>query len=468
MTTEHFTNQANKNIRNKFLQQRLALITNEFINKRQTAVEKIPDWQEWRAAAQKIKSHSINHLDLYLETFEKNLIQAGGQVHWCQTGEEACEKILHICQKKNAKLVVKSKSMVAEEIALKEHLNKNNINLVETDLGDYILQIRGDKPSHSIAPALHIDKTMVAESFKKHHKNLSRHRVFNTTSDLIHEVRGLMRKNFLTADVGITGANFLVAESGSVILVTNEGNADLVASLPPTHIVITTIDKIVPTLYDASHLLRLLCRSATGQALTSYASFFTGIKQKDDSDGGDELHVILLNNNRTQLLAPSMRSALSCIKCGACLNHCPIYQTVGGNSYSGSQMGPIGAAIAPTIIGEKKANDMAFASTLCGRCDEICPVKIPISHLLRHQREWSFLQKNTDKKKQKMLRQFRDASQSVKKFRKTTHFIRKILRFYNRNGVIKKIPMLNITKNWFLKKDLPTPPKQSFLDRIKK
>ena len=467
MSIDHFARAADKASRDPRLQQRLASITAEFVSKRQAAVNKIANWQEWRDAGQKIKEHSINHLDLYLEEFEKNLTRAGGEVHYCQGGEEAAIKILGICQQHRAQLVIKSKSMVAEEIELNHYFSKNNIKLVETDLGDYIVQLRGDKPAHPIAPAMHVDKAMVAEEFKKHHKNLSRNRQLDSISDIMAEARAILRKDFLTADVGITGANFLVAESGSVVLITNEGNGDLVSTLPPVHIVIATIDKIVPTLYDASHLIRLLCRSATGQAITSYASFFTGNNQSQDGDGAVALHVILLNNNRTQLLGEGLRPALSCIKCGACLNHCPIYQTIGGESYGTAQMGPIGAAMAPTIHGVKRASDLVFASTLCGRCDEVCPVKIPVTNLLRHQREWSFLQKTISPQKQKLLRSFSRATRSAKKFRRTTRTMRRLLRFYNRNGMIKNIPLFAPAKPWFGKKNLPAPAKRSFFQKVK-
>ncbi len=468
MLNKYFTQRADKVIANNYLQQRLALITQEFINKRYQAVSQVANWESWREAGQKIKSHSINHLDIYLEEFEKNLTQAGGQVHWCQGAEEASDKILRLCQRHNAQLVVKSKSMMSEEIGLNEHLSKHRIQVVETDLGDYIVQVRKDQPFHTIAPAMHISKKMVAESFKKHHKSLSSQRSLDSTQDLMAEARGILRKSFLTADVGITGANFLIAESGSVVVVSNEGNADLVASLPRVHIVVASIDKIVPTLYDASHLLRLLCRSATGQPITSYASFFTGNKKNGDSDGGDELHVVLINNNRTQLLGEDLRSALHCIKCGSCLNHCPVYQTVGGAAYGGAHMGPIGAAIAPTIQGSKKAGEMVFASTLCGRCDEVCPVNIPITNLLRHQREWAFLQKNMAPEKQKLLRKFSRATRSPKKFRRATKMARGMLRFYSRGGMIKKIPFMKAARPWFAKKDLIAPAKMSFFDRIKK
>ncbi|MDI9314281.1 MAG: lactate utilization protein B [Hydrotalea sp.] len=467
MSVENFSAAADKAIKNDGLQQRLAHITHEFINKRQAAVNAVPDWEAWRVAGKNIKQHAIEHLDIYLEEFEKNLTNAGGELHYCQTGEEAADKILRICQQHKAQLVVKSKSMVAEEINLNQHFAKNNIKLVETDLGDYIVQLRGDEPAHPIAPALHVGKAMVAETFRQEHKNLPRNRPLESIGDLMAEARGILRKDFLTADVGITGANFLVAESGSVVLVTNEGNGDLVSTLPPVHIVVTTIDKIVPTLYDASHLLRLLCRSATGQPITSYASFFTGNNQTQDGDGAIAFHVLLLNNNRTQLLADDLRPALSCIKCGACLNHCPVYQTVGGASYGGAQMGPIGSAIAPAISGIKRANDLVFASTLCGRCDDVCPVKIPISHLLRRQREWSFLQKTIAPQKQRWLKYFRRASQSPKKFRHASHAVRRMLRFYNRHGMIKNIGLFPPARPWFAKKNLPSPAKKSFFDKVK-
>ncbi|MCX8515450.1 MAG: lactate utilization protein B, partial [Alphaproteobacteria bacterium] len=403
---EQFSISGKQAMANKNLQATLRHISDEFIERRNQAIAEVTaeEWQEWRNRATEIKDHSLAHLDIYLEAFEKNLTAAGGQLHWCMTPEEANETITAICRQHQAQLVVKSKSMVSEEIQLNDHLTDENIKVVETDLGEYIIQLRGEKPSHIIAPAMHLTQEMVANSFRHHHMHLPQKRRLEDIDSLLAEARTVLRKSFLTADVGITGANFLVAESGSVVLVTNEGNGDLVATLPRVHIVLTTIDKVVPTLFDAVMLTRMLGRSATGQAITSYTTLITGKKKITDSDGGSAYHVVLLNNNRTQLLDPALRASLRCIKCGACLNHCPIYQTVGGHSYGGPQMGPIGAVVAPAIYGIKKSNDLVFASTLCGRCEEVCPVKIPIPNLLRHQREWSFLQKTIPTSKQKQLR----------------------------------------------------------------
>jgi L-lactate dehydrogenase complex protein LldF len=283
--------------------------------------------------------------------------------------------------------------MVAEEIALNEHLEANGITPVETDLGEYIIQLRHEPPSHIIAPAIHLMKEQVADAFRAAHKELDPGRALDEPRALCDEARAVLRPRFLAADVGITGANFLVAETGSGIIVTNEGNGDLTQTLPRVHIVVTGIEKVVPTLEDAATLLRLLARSATGQEFSSYTTISSGPRRPGDLDGPEEYHVVLLDNGRTQLLGGEFQDMLRCLRCAACLNHCPVYAAVGGHAYGWVYPGPMGAVLTPALVGLSEAGHLPNASTFCGRCEEVCPVKIPLPKMMRHWREREFAAK---------------------------------------------------------------------------
>ena len=303
---------------------------------------------------------------------------------------EANNIILDICRKANARLITKGKSMVSEEIGLNSELERGGYEVVETDLGEYILQIRKETPSHIIAPAIHLTQDQVESDFRHFHDHLPTNRTLDAPAELVDEARQILRKKFLTADVGITGANFLIAESGSSIIVTNEGNGDLTQSLAKTHIVITSIDKVVPTLNDAALLLRLLARSATGQDITAYTTFSTGPRRPSDPDGPENYHVVLLDNGRSELLGSQYREILRCIRCGACMNHCPVYQAVGGHTYGWVYPGPIGAVLTPGLIGLKEGGTLPNASTFCGRCESVCPMRIPLPDLMRKWRTEEF------------------------------------------------------------------------------
>ncbi len=313
-------------------------------------------------------------------------------MRWARTAAEARGAILDICRAANAKIVTKGKSMVAEEIALNDHLEANGITPVETDLGEYIIQLRHEPPSHIIAPAIHLMKEQVADAFRAAHTELDPARPLTDPRALCDEARTVLRPRFLAADVGITGANFLVAETGSSIIVTNEGNGDLTQILPRVHIVITGIEKIVPTLEDTATLLRLLARSATGQEFSSYTTISTGPRRPGDLDGPEEYHVVLLDNGRSALLGGEFQDMLRCLRCAACLNHCPVYAAVGGHAYGWVYPGPMGAVLTPALVGIGAAGHLPNASTFCGRCESVCPVKIPLPKMMRHWREREFAQ----------------------------------------------------------------------------
>ncbi len=385
-----FKQNATAAMANAGLQKALANSGPSFIGRRAAAVARLPEFERLRDIGRDIKNHTLANLDFYLEAYEARLKAAGGQLHWCATADEACAEVLAICQKAGARTVTKGKSMISEEIGVNEHLERHGITPVETDLGEYIIQLRHELPSHIIAPAFHLNREDWEEQFRKSHTDLPADRVFNERRDILTEARAKLREKFLAADVGITGANFLIAETGSSVIVTNEGNGDLTQTLPRIHIVLASIEKIVPTLEDATSLLRLLARSATGQDFSVYTTFSTGARREADLDGPDEYHVVLVDNGRSAMLGTDFQEMLRCIRCAACMNHCPVYGAVGGHAYGWVYPGPMGSVLTPALVGVDKAGLLPNASTFCGKCESVCPVKIPLPKLMRHWREREF------------------------------------------------------------------------------
>jgi L-lactate dehydrogenase complex protein LldF len=372
------------------LQRALAGLPGGLVAQRAAARDRLPEFEALREVGRDIRNHALAHLDLYLEAYERNATAVGAVVHWAATPREANDIILRLCREAGAKCVAKGKSMISEEIGLNAHLEAAGLEVVETDLGEYILQIRHETPSHIIAPAIHLTQEQVEADFRRQHAHLPADRRLVEPAELVGEARAVLREKFLSADVGITGANFLVAETGSSIIVTNEGNGDLTQSLPRMHVVIASIDKVVPTLEDVTTLLRLLARSATGQEITSYTTFSTGPRRAGDEDGPASYHVVLLDNGRAELLGTEFREVLRCIRCGACMNHCPVYNAIGGHAYGWVYPGPIGAVLTPALIGVEEGGNLPNASTFCGRCESVCPMKIPLPKLMRHWREAEF------------------------------------------------------------------------------
>jgi L-lactate dehydrogenase complex protein LldF len=389
-TAHLFKDNAARALNDQNLQQALTHVRTKFIDKRLDAIKALPEFDALRDAARDLKNHVLSRLDEYLVEFEANVAKNGGHVHWCATPAEARNCILDICRKAGAKTVTKGKTMVGEEIGINDHLAANGIEPIETDLGEYIIQLRNEPPSHIIAPAVHVTKAQVEETFRRIHSDLDPARNLTEPATLLHEARVKLRGRFIAADVGITGANFLIANTGSTAIVTNEGNGDLTQTLPRIHIVLAGIEKIVPTMADAGLLLRVLARSATGQEMSAYTTFSTGPRRPDDVDGPNEFHVVLVDNGRSKLLGTEFEEMLRCIRCGACLNHCPIYHNVGGHAYGWVYAGPIGAITTPALIGIEHAAPLPEASSLCGRCEQVCPVRIPIPKMLRAWREEAF------------------------------------------------------------------------------
>jgi len=424
----------------------------------------LPDYQELRTQANAIKKHAIENLDHYLEEFERNVEAHGGKVVYCKDGTEVSDFILGLAKERGAHLIVKSKSMTTEEIDLNERLEHHGLESVETDLGEYILQLAHERPYHIVAPALHKTRYDVAEIFTRR---------LHVPNEVVIEkqtaiARGVLREKFLAADIGISGANFLVADSGAVVLVENEGNARLTTSAPKIHIAIAGIEKVIPRAQDLATFLKLLARSATGQALSVYTSFLSGPRREGEIDGPDEFYVVLLDNGRTKLLPDrSKRESLYCIRCGACLNTCPVYRKIGGHSFPWVYSGPIGAIITPQFMGAGHEPGLPFASSLCGACGEVCPVKIDIPKILLELR--SDVKKSEAREKQNRLeklafRVFAWLMTHPRLFEMAGRMAGAIVPS-DGGGWIRSVPApLNVgpVKAWLSQRDLPPPPAKSF------
>ena len=390
VTSPAFKQNAHRALVDAGLQKALARSGPSFIARRAAARDALPEFEQLRDIARDIKNHTLAHLDFYLEEYEARLTEAGGKLHWCSDAEEAQAAVLKICQDAGARTVTKGKSMISEELGINHHLERHGITPVETDLGEYIIQLRHELPSHIIAPAFHLNKEDWEASFRKSHTDLPADRVFAERRDILTEARSRLRQKFLAADVGITGANFLIAETGSSVIVTNEGNGDLTQTLPRVHIVLASIEKMVPTLEDCTSLLRVLARSATGQDFSVYTTFSTGARRPGDLDGPDEYHVVLVDNGRSAMLGSEFQEMLRCIRCAACMNHCPVYGAVGGHAYGWVYPGPMGSVLTPALVGVDQAGHLPNASTFCGKCESVCPVKIPLPKLMRNWRTREF------------------------------------------------------------------------------
>src|SRR5215469_12523357 len=441
-TSHSFVDNARRELASPTLRRALGMAGTGFPARRADAVARLPEFEALRDEGRSIKDHTIAHLDYYLELYEKNVTAAGGVVHWARDAAEARAAVLGICRSVGAKIVTKGKSMVAEEIGLNEHLEANSITPVETDLGEYIIQLRHEPPSHIIAPAIHLMKEQVETTFRAAHTTLDPARVLAEAPQLCAEARTMLRPQFLAADVGITGANFLVAETGSSIIVTNEGNGDLTQTLPRIHIVVTSIEKLVPTFEDAATLLRLLARSATGQEFSSYTTISTGPRRAGDLDGPEQYHEVLLDNGRSAMIGTEFQDMLRCIRCSACMNHCPVYAAVGGHAYGWVYPGPMGAVLTPNLIGVEEAGNLPNASTFCGRCESVCPVRIPLPSLMRHWREREFERHLTPKAVRQGLALWAYFARRPKLYRRLTGWANKALALFGRGeGRYRSLPL---------------------------
>ncbi len=465
ITSPGFKRNATRALGDEQLQKALGHVRSNFIDKRAAAAAALPEFEALRDNAKAIKDHVLENLDIYLETFEERVTAQGGNVHWAATASEARGHILDICRKAGARTVTKGKSMITEEIGLNSFLEKSDIMPIETDLGEYIIQLRGEHPSHIIAPAVHLNMDQVRDDFKKAHTHLDANRAMDEPEILLKEARGVLRDRFLNADVGITGANFLVAETGTSIIVTNEGNGDLTQSLPKVHIVVASIEKIVPTLEDMSQIMRVLARSATGQEMSVYTTLSSGPRRAEDPDGPEQYHVILLDNGRSEMIGTEFQDMLRCIRCGACMNHCPVYHAVGGHAYGWVYPGPMGSVLTPKFIGVDKAGHLPNASTFCGRCEEVCPMRIPLPKMMRHWREQEFERHLSPPAQRRNLKLWAWVAKRPTLYRLATRIAARGM--WVLGGRRHRLGWVPIASAWTKHRDMPTPEGGTFMAQWK-
>jgi L-lactate dehydrogenase complex protein LldF len=386
ITSMHFKATAGVKLTNANLQAALRRLQGNFVRGRAERVAELGNYEELRSAAAAIRDRALAHLDLYLQEFERNATARGAVVHWAETREDVSRIVCDIARRHGVRKAVKSKSMVTEECALNGALEAAGVEVVETDLGEYILQLAKEPPSHIVAPVVHKTREEVSDLFERWHGTARKTGI----AELTLEARERLRRHFLSADMGISGANFIVAETGSTLIVTNEGNGRMATTLPRVHVAVTGIEKVVPSLEDVATLMRLLPPHATGQTISNYISVTTGVKDEGAADGPEHCHVILLDGGRSGLLGGELQPMLRCIRCGACMNHCPVYQSVGGHAYGWVYPGPMGSVLTPTYIGLENALDLPNAATFCNQCGVVCPVRIPLPDLMRKLRERQF------------------------------------------------------------------------------
>ncbi|WP_075618900.1 LutB/LldF family L-lactate oxidation iron-sulfur protein [Paenisporosarcina indica] len=380
-----FKDRVTDEMKNDFMRKAVSGAQDSLGNRRLTSTDKLGDWESWRTAGSEIRKHTIDNLVHYLSMLSEQISAKGGHVYFAETDEDARNYIKEVVRNKNATKVVKSKSMVTEEIGLNTALEEIGCEVVETDLGEYILQVDDhDPPSHIVAPALHKKKEQIRDLFVE---KLG----YDKTEDpgeLAKHARKMLREKFLGAEIGITGCNFAVAETGTICIVTNEGNARMVTTIPKTQITVMGMERLVPSLEDLDIMVSLLTRAAVGQPISSYVTLLNGPKAEEEVDGPEDLHVVIVDNGRSKILGTEFQDILNCIRCGACLNVCPVYRHIGGHSYGSIYQGPVGAVLTPLLDGYDDHKDLPYASTLCGACTDVCPVKIPLHDLLlKHRQE---------------------------------------------------------------------------------
>ncbi len=455
-----FTKRASIAIHDPRLQAALANASGGFVHKRAQQVSALAEFEALRERARDLKEHVLANLDAYLERYEAEVTRQGGHVHWASTAEDARRIILGICRQAGAKTITKGKSMVSEEIGLNAALEAAGHEVIETDLGEYIIQLAKEPPSHIVAPAVHKTREQVADLFDEHHRPLGYTKHLTEVGEMVDEARQVLRQHYFRADVGITGGNFLIAETGSSLIVTNEGNGDLTQTLARVHIVTSGIERVLPTLDDAATFLRLLARSATGQEITAYTTLSTGPKRGGDLDGPQEYHVVLVDNGRSKMLGGPFREMLRCIRCGACLNHCPVYSAIGGHAYGWVYPGPMGSVLTPLINGLSTAYDLPNACTLNGRCQTVCPVKIPLPGLLRELRRQQFESGLTPAPIRLALRAWAALARRPRLYHLKMRFAIALLsRFARRRGVLRRLPLAG---GWTDTRDLPAPQGRTF------
>ncbi|MEP7327719.1 MAG: LutB/LldF family L-lactate oxidation iron-sulfur protein [Betaproteobacteria bacterium] len=455
----HFKERAHVKLNDVVLQTNLGKIKGKFVAKRLSGISELDDFEATRESARAIRQRALDNLDVWLEMFERNASARGATVLYAQNPAEINTLVLEIAARHAVRKIIKSKSMVSEESALDHAIEAAGLTVVETDLGEYILQINDyEPPSHIVGPALHKSREEVAELFHVKHGTPKKSGV----EELCLEARSVLREHYLTADMGISGGNFFVAETGSVVLVTNEGNATLTTTLPKVHIAISGIEKIVPTLEDVATLMRLLPRSATGQSISNYVDLLTGTKGPGEFHGVDHMYFIVVDSGRTDVLGSDVSEALRCIRCGACMNHCPVYQNVGGHSYGWVYPGPIGSILTPMYVGLENALDLPHASTLCNQCGVVCPVKIPLPDLQRKLREREFEEDLRPWHERMGLKLWGWVAARPRLYAWTSRMgVRFLHGRADANGMIHRLPF---GKGWTEGRDMPAPAGRTFRD----
>jgi L-lactate dehydrogenase complex protein LldF len=458
----HFRSRAAMKLADARLQKNLAAFADKVINARAAAIAELDDFEGTRNAAVERRNRPLASLDVWLDRFEKAATARGATVLYAQTHAEASRLIVEIARRHGVKKVTKSKSMVSEEVELNQALGAAGIESVETDLGEYILQVNDNEPpSHIIAPVIHKDRDEVSDLFARVHRKPRKTEI----GQLTREAREVLRGHFLSSDMGVTGANFLIAETGSVAVVTNEGNEGMCTILPRVHVVLAGIEKVLPTLEDAATIMRLLARSATGQPISNYFSLLTGTRAAGEADGPEHLYFVLMDAGRTGLLGGEFQDMLRCIRCGACMNHCPVYQKIGGHAYGWVYPGPMGSVLTPSYVGVENAIDLPQAATLCGQCSVVCPVKIPLPDLLRKLRERQVERGLRPWYERAALRAWAFAAVRPALYRPLTRIGARVLKWLGGDsGRIRSLPLAG---GWTAKRDFPAPSGRTFIEQYR-
>ncbi|MDR4889525.1 LutB/LldF family L-lactate oxidation iron-sulfur protein [Fredinandcohnia sp. QZ13] len=460
---EKFKTRVQKEVQNTFMRGAVSKAQETIQGRKQTVTDELGNWEEWRNHGEEIRRQVLENLDYYLYQLSEQVSNRGGHVFFAQTAEEASTYISELAEKKKAKNIVKAKSMVTEEISLNQKLEEVGCRVIETDLGEYILQMDDhDPPSHIVVPALHKNKEQIRDVFanKMNYKNSEK------PEELALFARESLRQEFLQADIGITGCNFAVAETGSITLVTNEGNADLVAALPKTQVVVMGMERLVPTFEEMEVLVGMLTRSAVGQKLTSYITTLTGPREEGDVDGPEDFHLVIVDNGRSNILGTEFQSVLQCIRCAACINVCPVYRHVGGHSYGSIYPGPIGVVLTPLLGGYDDHKELPYASTLCGACTDACPVKIPLHQLIHKHREVIVEREGRAPVSEKLLmKAFGFGASSPSLYQMGSKLAPTLTKpITNGDKITKGVGML---KEWTDVRDFPAPNKERFRDWFK-
>lgn len=452
----HFKARAHEKLADRDLQSALNRLQGNFVRGRAQRVAELDNFEAIRDAAAAIRDRVLASLDIYLEEFERNAAARGAQVHWAETSEEVNRIVCDIARRHGVRKAVKSKSMVTEECALNDALEAAGIEVMETDLGEYILQLARETPSHIVAPVIHKTRDAVSDLFAEKHGTSRK----TDIAELTREARDRLRGHFVTADMGISGANFAIAETGSTLIVTNEGNGRMVTTLPRVHVAITGIEKVLPTLEDAATLMRLLPAHGTGQSISNYISVTTGVKGEGEQDGPEHFHIILFDGGRTRLVGTELQPMLRCIRCGACMNHCPVYQSVGGHAYGWVYPGPMGSVLTPSYVGLENALDLPNAATMCNQCGVVCPVKIPLPDLMRKLREQQFERKLKSWTERAAFSLWRWVAERPGVYALATAMGARLLAFMGgRDRLIHRVPMAG---GWTAGRDIPAPQGATF------